>query len=134
MPNYVPPFGLDPNIVIRNPDKYPKLLLRGIYDVMKREEKEGHGSLMERYRKGFNVVVSGMVKAKPPRLRVTADRDLELASFGVRREVEVTRGAEQQVTQKRLKEFYRWLEVLRTELPDNQPSGDPTTRGGSRAE
>jgi len=130
MPNFTPPFGLDPNIVIRNPDNYPKLLLRGIYDVMLREEEANRGSLMERYRKGFNVVVSGLVKARPPRLRVTPNKDIELVGAGFRREAEVSRNEEQKETQEKLRKLFIWLNELRRELPDRQPDEDPTMRSG----
>lgn len=130
MPNFAPPFGLDAKIVIRNPDNFPRLLLRGIYDVMKREEEAGRGSLMERFVKGFNVVVYGLVRARPPRLRVTADKSIEMINYGFQREIEINRGKEQKITQKKMKELYRWLDALRAELPENQPQGSPTTQGG----
>lgn len=133
MPNYKPPFKLDPDVVIRNPDKFPRLLLRGIYSVMERERKAGRGSLMERYRKGFNVVVHGMVKARPPRLRITPNKEIELASYGYRREVEIGRGREAIETDKKMKKLYIWFEQLRLELEENQPKdATPTLRGGSR--
>lgn len=133
MPNRQPPFGLDPNMVIKNPDKFPRLLLRGIYDVMKREEEASRGSLMERYRKGFNVVVHGLVTADPPRLKVTPEKELELVGFGWRRETEVNRGPEKKETARKMKELYLWLKILRKQLPDGLPQGDPTLRGGSKA-
>ena len=134
MPNYSPPFELDPDVIIRNPDKFPRLLLRGIYSVMERERKRGRGSLMERYRKGFNVVIEGLVTAKPPRLRVTPTKEIQLASYGFRREIEISRGKEAIETSKRMKKLYIWLEQLRLELEEGQPKDTtPTLRGGSKA-
>lgn len=134
MAKTTPPFGLDPVMVLKNPDKFPRLLLRGIYDVMKREEKAGRGSLMERYRKGFNVVVFGLVKAKPPRLRVTPAGEIELIGFGWQRETDVHRGTEKKETDDKMKELYRWIKFLRSQLPEDAPKGDPTIRGGSKAQ
>jgi len=133
MPNYKPPFNLDPDMVIRNPDKFPRLFLRGIYDVMERERKAGRGSLMERYRKGFNVIAVGMVKARPPRIRVNPNKEIELASYGYRREVQMRRGKEAVETDKKMKKLYIWLDQLRLELEESQPKDtSPTIRGGGR--
>lgn len=120
-------------MVIKSPDKFPRLLMRGIYDVMKREEEAGRGSLMERYRKGFNVVVYGLVKANPPRIRVTAEKTIELISYGFRRESEIQRGTEKKETDFKMRELYRWLKFLRTQLPSEEPTGSPTLQGGSKA-
>jgi hypothetical protein len=124
---------LDPNIVIRNPDAYPRLLLRGIYDVMERERKAGRGSLMERYRKGFNVVVFAMVRADPPRLRVVAGKgtDVAIVGFGWEREGDVMRSDERKETTRKLKELYRWLGQLKEEL-DGADAQNPNVVSGDR--
>jgi hypothetical protein len=133
--HYDPPFGLDPDVILKSDtlDKWPRLLLRGIYDVMKRDEKANQGSLMERYRKGFNVVVFGMVKARPPRLVVTSKREIQMVGYGFQREVEVRRGEEAKVTDKKLKEFARWWKQLKDELAQNMPKQDLNVHGGSKA-
>lgn len=63
----LPPGWPDPYALLRDPkweENYPKLLLRGIYDVMQRVP----GGIEERYLAGFNIVVYRLTKATPPRL------------------------------------------------------------------
>ena len=149
MPSYKPPFDLDPTVVLRDrnrDDNFPHLLLRGIYDVMKRER--GRMSPMEAYTKGFNVVVWGLAHANPPRIRVK-NKVLDytcLTSFGLEREEEINgrremsketktalgldkkRNEMQKETQKKLKELRLWLDPLISELPNEVPIQSPTSR------
>lgn len=147
MPNFHPPFDLDPTVVLRDRnrnDNFPHLLLRGIYDVMKRER--GRMSPLEAYTKGFNVVVWGLAKADPPRIRVR-DKIIELTSEGYKREAEVngrrdmekdrkvelglsskSRGDMQKDTERKLKELKLWLDPLIADLPGEAPLQSPTER------
>lgn len=146
MPNYHPPFDLDPTVVLRDRNRiknFPHLLLRGIYDVMKREK--GRMSPLEAYTKGFNVVVWGLAHADPPRIRVV-DKVIQLTSEGVKRENEVSgrremekdrkvalglnkkRDEMQKDTEKKLKELTLWLDPLISSLPGEAPLQSPTER------
>jgi hypothetical protein len=146
MPNFKPPFDLDPTVVLRDKsrdDNFPHLLLRGIYDVMKREK--GRMSPMEAYIKGFNVVVFGLAHANPPRIRVK-DKLIELTSEGYKRETEVNgrremskerktelginkkRDEMQKETELKLRELKLWLDPLIANLPDGVPPQSPTMR------
>lgn len=146
MPNFHPPFDLDPTVVLRDKsrdDNFPHLLLRGIYDVMKREK--GRMSPLEAYTKGFNVVVWGLATANPARIRVK-DKIIELTSEGYRREMEVrgrremaedvksnlglkkSRMEMQKDTEAKLKELKLWLDAILATLPDGTPPQSPTVR------
>ena len=146
MPNYHPPYDLDPTVVIRDRnrnDNFPHLLLRGIYDVMKREK--GRMSPMEAFTKGFNVVVWGLANAQPARIRVK-NKIIELTSEGYKREDEVNGRREmdqerktslginkprvemQKDTEKKLKELKLWLDALIIDLPGEAPPQSPTMR------
>jgi len=146
MPSYVTPFELDATVVIRDvkrEDNFPHLLLRGIYDVMKREQ--GRTSMMEAYTKAFNVVIWGLVKADPPRVMIK-DKKITLTSEGIRREAEVNgrremtnkakaslgvnkkRSEMRKDTDAKLKELKLWLDSLMDKLPDKMPDQSPTLR------
>jgi hypothetical protein len=146
MPSYKTPFDLDPTVVIRDrsrEDSFPHLLLRGIYDVMKREK--GRMTPMEAFTKGFNVVVWGLATADPPRIRVK-DKIIALTSEGLKREAEVNgrremdkerktalglnkrRDEMQKDTERKLKELRLWLDQLIGQLPNEVPPQSPTSR------
>lgn len=142
----------EPEIILRDKkweENFPKLILRGIYDVMEREKKAGRGSLMERYIKGFNVVMFALAKtAQPPRITV-ANGLFTLTKDGYQREAEVKgerlmskerqqdlgkvmgRQEMQVETALKMKKLRPWIEELSRSLSDNMPDQSPTIRAST---
>lgn len=153
MPSKTLPDGFpDPEALLRDKNweqNYPKLILRGIYDVMERDRKAGKGSLKECYTKAFNVVVFGLAKkSEPPRITVS-NGTFSLTGEGYKREAEVigereipkerrkTLGVyksrrEMQVdTALKMKKLRIWIDMLSNELSDQMPNKSPTIQASS---
>lgn len=147
MPNFEPPFGLDPWAIVRDPNRrrnYPALFLRGIYNIMKREE--GRMSLAESFLFAHNVIATTLVKkAKRPRFNAK-DGFMNYTSAGAEREGEVQgwrkmskerqretgykkdRQEMQKDTQQKLKELDEMLNILMNDstIPGNSPGQGKT--------
>ena len=92
----------DPYALLRDPnwkENYPKLVLRGIYDIMKRKKKGKNRTavavnVVDKYLAGFNIIVYRLTMIDHPRLNIS---DIEngilnmqsLTKIGREREAEV---------------------------------------------
>lgn len=106
MNSSVPPFKLDPHVIVRAPDTVPLLLRRGVFDVIEREKS---GSLHDKFMKAFNVVAKTLTDSG--RLN---QGTLELTPLGIKREDEVRREKD---TRKKIYWLDRWAAKLRAENP-----------------
>ena len=144
MPNFEPPFDLDPYAIIRDKDRqhnYSNLFLRGIYSMMKRYEDM---ELLERFLFAHNTIAMTLVK-KADKARFNArDGFMTYTSIGQEREGEVQgwrkmskerqkekghkmgRQEMQRDTKDKLKELDELLEPL---MKDPRVPGNPPGRG-----
>lgn len=156
MPRKVlPPGWPDPYDLLRDvnyEENYPKILLRGIWNVMARNEVGG--DLEQRYIAGFNFAVTRLVKAKRPRLFPQMVRDgiatkAALTTKGEEREAEViglrdlskesiknygkkTRTEMEMNTKRKLIQLARWVDMIRaTTTEEGMPSARVIERGGN---
>jgi len=104
--SFVPPYKLDPYVAVRNPGGLPKLMQRGIYDVI---QKEKDGSLYDKYIKGFNVIAFSLTESK----RLYQGK-LELTAVGLKREKEVS---QLQDTKEKMRKLAKLAEKLKAQFP-----------------
>lgn len=153
MPSKKLPDGFpDPEVILRDANweqTFPKLILRGIYDVMEREKSAGRGSLKECYVKAFNVVMFGLARrSEPPRI-IVKDGTFYLTGEGHKREAEViglremsedrkkstgqklSRREMQVDTAKKMKKLGIWIEMLAKDLSDKMPDQSPEVRAST---
>jgi len=145
MPNIEPPFGLDAEAIIRDPNRrynYPALFLRGIYDIMDRYKDI---ELLERFLFAHNIIAMTLVKkADIPRFNAK-DGFMTPTSMGFQREAEVrgwrkmsketqkrtgykkSRQEMQRDTDKKLDELDKMLKPLMT---DKRVTGNPPGQHG----
>lgn len=119
--------------LLRRPDDYPALLLSGIYSVMEREYRST--SLVNAYERGFNYVVTTLLRKSHPKRMIYRQGKLILTSDGVRENVKRIKSEGQIRTQRRIKQLKIWLEQIRRSHPDenDDPYDTQGIKGGSRA-
>lgn len=138
MPRYELPKGWpNPYDLLRDVDyeqNYPRVLLRGIWNVIDRGDVGGN--LEFRFKAGFNFAVTAMVRGKPPRLFLAmvrkgiATKDA-LTTKGIEREGEVvglrdlsktskrryggkSRSEMEADTKRKLKQLAQWVNIIRS--------------------
>lgn len=155
MPRYALPKGWpNPYDLLRDTDyeqNYPKILLRGIYNIIERGDVGGN--IEFRFKAGFNFSVNSLVKAKPPRLflamvrKGVATKDA-LTTKGIEREGEViglrdlskdskrrygskTRSEMEADTKRKLKKLAQWVNIIRaTTREPGMPNVRTIEQGG----
>jgi hypothetical protein len=139
-------FLLDPMDLIRDPNwesNYPKIILRGIYNIMKKDRKKGRGSTPAQFIKAFNIIILTLAKKSHPHrivvdngiINLTAfgDKQNEMLSGNVRLDAKYkkrygnkSKSQMQAETRKMMKELKILINIVRHHLADGQPVKSPT--------